>query len=189
MASTKKTYFLVPGWDIPPSAIQLGNLIADPTEPHKALNCTPTSHLVHTHANPSTSKSVLNSTPTTSSTVSSTAKSTRLESRTRIDTKIHTTTLTNYIVSLSSSKSNKLGIFAQFLQIFGLGGESSVEYTSENAGRCTFSSLTTEWFSPSQSFLATSYSTSLTNKDISITPQWWSNCTVAQPDGDEILED
>lgn len=41
MAAPKKTWFLAPTWDIPPSAIRLGHIICDPTEPHYPLNPVP----------------------------------------------------------------------------------------------------------------------------------------------------
>jgi hypothetical protein len=134
MASGKKTYFLVPGWDIPASAIQLGNIIADPTEPHKPLNPIPPQRLE------------ASATPEVTSTSTSTASFT-------IDTQTYPTKVTNYTTTLFSNKSNKLSLFAQFLQIFGLGGETSVEFTSDDVDTCTFETLLTEWFIPSAQFI------------------------------------
>ncbi|KAF4314288.1 Protein transport protein Sec61 subunit beta [Botryosphaeria dothidea] len=43
MANQKKTWFLVPGWDVPPSAIRLGHIIANPTEPRYPPPLSPSS--------------------------------------------------------------------------------------------------------------------------------------------------
>lgn len=41
MAAPKKTWFLAPTWDIPPSAIRLGHIICDPTDPRYPPNPVP----------------------------------------------------------------------------------------------------------------------------------------------------
>lgn len=52
MANQKKTWFLVPSWDVPPSAIRLGHIIADPTEPRYPLNPSSTGPQIDTEIFP-----------------------------------------------------------------------------------------------------------------------------------------
>jgi hypothetical protein len=118
MANRKKTYFLVPGWDIPPAAIQLGNIIADPTAPHMPLN----GSFTKTKAPD-------------------------------IDTPIYPTSTKNFKTSSFSSRSNRFGIWAEFLQMFGLGGEASVSFSHGDEDTYSFGEMQTEWFSPSADFV------------------------------------
>ena len=61
---------------------------------------------------------------------------------------VHQTTATNFSITLSQKKCNKFGLWAQFLQVFGLGGEFSVEFSSDRVDTCTFETMVTEWLTP-----------------------------------------
>lgn len=59
-----KTYFLVPGWDVPSSSPLLGSIIANPSQPDTALYTPPLSSLSLSASSPSSYSSVPSATPT-----------------------------------------------------------------------------------------------------------------------------
>lgn len=46
MTSHRKTYSFVPGWDMPAAALSLGDILTDPTSPHRPLHTTPLTPLL-----------------------------------------------------------------------------------------------------------------------------------------------
>lgn len=133
MASVKKTYFLVPKWDIPPEAISLGNLIADSTEPHRPLNATPplrspSSHLPggHTTGPP----------------------------RLQIDTPIHERTFSPYTRTASASKKKSFSLIAQLSLLTGVGADSSFSSTRDEDISYRARIVHSEWFTPSRGFVS-----------------------------------
>lgn len=71
-----------------------------------------------------------------------------------IDTKVHLSDKYNFSTTLDKSKSNKFGLWAQFLQIFGLGAEASVSFVKGSIDTYAFEHMQTSWFLPSRSFVA-----------------------------------
>ncbi|KAG9852451.1 hypothetical protein KCU98_g1171, partial [Aureobasidium melanogenum] len=149
MSNRTKTWFLVPGWNIPPEAIHLGGIIEEPTEPHLPIlrSIPPTRLELPVDAAISTSTGVNSATYDSSTDVSPGS------SNYHIDTDIYTTTKTDFSFSLRNSTSNKMGIFAQFLQVFGIGAEAGVDLTIDGVDDFKFESETEEWFVPSMAFV------------------------------------
>ncbi|OCK93839.1 uncharacterized protein K441DRAFT_660582 [Cenococcum geophilum 1.58] len=69
-----------------------------------------------------------------------------------IDTKIHPSDKYDFSSTIDKSRSNKFGLWAQFLQIFGLGGELSVAFDKGAIDKYSFKHMHTEWFLPSAAF-------------------------------------
>lgn len=130
MASIKKTYFRVPKWDIPPEAISLGNLIADPTEPHRPLNATPP-------LRPSSPDGQTTTPPC-------------LE----IDTPIHARTFSPYTKTASSSKKKAFSLIAQLSLLTGVGGNSSFSSARDEGISYRARTMHSEWFVPSRGFVS-----------------------------------
>ncbi|KFY52592.1 hypothetical protein V496_08343 [Pseudogymnoascus sp. VKM F-4515 (FW-2607)] len=130
MASIKRTYFRVPKWDIPPEAISLGNLIADPTEPHRPLNAAPPLR--------------------PSSPAGQTTNPPGLE----IDTPIHARTFSPYSKTTSSSKKKSFSLIAQLSLLTGVGGNSSFSSTRDEGISYRARTMHSEWFVPSRSFVS-----------------------------------
>ncbi|MCJ1342310.1 hypothetical protein MMC31_000491 [Peltigera leucophlebia] len=70
-----------------------------------------------------------------------------------IDTKVHVSEKYDFSSTLDKSKSNKFGLWAQFLQIFGLGAEASVSFDKGSIDTYAFQHMKTEWFLPSKAFV------------------------------------
>ncbi|RDL36319.1 Uncharacterized protein BP5553_05671 [Venustampulla echinocandica] len=77
---------------------------------------------------------------------------TSAEDKNLIDTPIYVSHKYNFSDKFEKSKSHKYGFFAQFLQIFGLGGEASVLFEKGSIETYAFKHMKTEWFLPSESF-------------------------------------
>jgi len=69
-----------------------------------------------------------------------------------IDTKIHPSDKYDFSSTIDKSRSNKFGLWAQFLQIFGLGGGLSVAFDKGAIDSYSFKHMHTEWFLPSAAF-------------------------------------
>ncbi|KAF9634161.1 hypothetical protein BFW01_g5056 [Lasiodiplodia theobromae] len=91
----KKTWFLVPAYDIPPSAIRIGYLIAKPLEPRHPINPTPTG----ADGSPDLGQSP------------------------KIDTEVFKDVEGPSSREISSDNSTTLGIFATFLKAIGINAE------------------------------------------------------------------
>lgn len=132
-----------------PSAIQLGSIVAEPTEPHLTIQNSLPVERSQTRVEPaiSASTAVNSGTSNPSSTIQ------RNSISLHIDTEIHTTTKTNFTLSLSKSSNNKYGLFFQFLQLLGIGAEAGIELNSSGTDTFTFESETEEWFAPSLQFV------------------------------------
>lgn len=70
-----------------------------------------------------------------------------------IDTKVHLSDKYDFSTTLDKSKSNKFGLWAQFLQIFGLGAEASVSFDKGSIDTYAFQHMQTSWFLPSRAFV------------------------------------
>lgn len=70
-----------------------------------------------------------------------------------IDTKVHFSDKYNFSTTLDKSKFNKFGLWAQFLQIFGLGAEASVSFDKCSIDTYAFQHMQTAWFLPSKTFV------------------------------------
>jgi len=129
--SLRKTWFLVPSWDIPPSAIRLGYLIADPTEPRYPLNPAPVS-------------------PTPG------AKSDApiIDTEVFLD-KDHD----GFSMEMSGGSSTRLGIWARFLQYIGIAANVKLLLSTDTSSKWVVEKAQTEWFSPSSSFVRSSIQT------------------------------
>ncbi|OBT85250.1 hypothetical protein VE02_05193 [Pseudogymnoascus sp. 03VT05] len=133
MSSAKKTYFLVPKWDIPPEALRLGSIIADPAEAHRPLNATP----------------ALRTPPTTSPDDQATGSP-----RIAIDTPIYEVTTSPYAKIASATKKKSLSLIAQISLITGVGGNSSLSSARNEDLPYRARSMHSEWFVPSSSFIS-----------------------------------
>jgi hypothetical protein len=58
----------------------------------------------------------------------------------------------NFTDTIDESKTNKYGLWAQFLQIFGLGAEASVSFSKGTIEKYSFVLMKTEFFLPSKDF-------------------------------------
>lgn len=132
MSSYKKTHFLTPSWDIPPSAVSLGSLLADPTAPHQPINSTAA---LRPNANAS---SPAPSTPNVP----------------QIDTPVFSNNFAPYSTTLSTSAKNAFSLTAQLSLLFGLGGNVSASRATDSVTAYHFESLESEWFVPSAEFIA-----------------------------------
>jgi hypothetical protein len=149
MASHKKTYFLVPSWDIPGAAISLGSIIADPTEPHRPLNSNaPIQPILGLNSN---SDSMTNL--DTELNINALLTSTIEPQISKIDTQVYKQIMAPYSTSLSTAKKNAFSLTAQLSMIFGIGGESSVTFATKNITSYHFRSMESEWFTPSAKFI------------------------------------
>jgi hypothetical protein len=129
--SLKKTWFLVPSWDIPPSAIRLGYLIADPTEPRYPLNPVPVSPM----------SGVTFDAPI-------------------IDTEVFVDTdHDGFSMHISGGSSTNFGIWARFLHHIGIAANVKLILSTEASNRWVVEQAQTEWFSPSSSFVRSSIKT------------------------------
>lgn len=70
-----------------------------------------------------------------------------------IDTKVHLSDKYDFSTTLDKSKSKKFGLWAQFLQIFGLGAEASVSFDKSTIDTYAFQHMQTAWFLPSKAFV------------------------------------
>lgn len=128
MSDRVKTYFLVPHWDIPPDALQLGNVLDDPTQPHLSLyGSQPPSRPDSTPF--STNEGFV------------------------IDTPIRTVNKPGFSITTNRHGSNKLGIFAQFLQVVGIRAQAGLQRESSDIETFVFDSHVEEWFEPSMNFI------------------------------------
>ena len=66
---------------------------------------------------------------------------------------IHTSYKTNFTETIDRSKKRKIGLWAKFLEIFGLGSEISVQYDKDHIDKYSFKRMKTEWFLPSKDFV------------------------------------
>jgi len=71
-----------------------------------------------------------------------------------IDTPTYPTSKYNFSTTISSSSHKHVGLFAKFLQIFGLGAEVSVKYDKAHVDTYAFDHVHTVWFSPSQTYIS-----------------------------------
>jgi hypothetical protein len=71
-----------------------------------------------------------------------------------IDTPTYPTDKYNFATTISHSSNKHIGLFAKFLEIFGLGAEASVKYDKAQAETYSFDHVHTVWFSPSQSYIS-----------------------------------
>ncbi|RDL37960.1 uncharacterized protein BP5553_05393 [Venustampulla echinocandica] len=123
----KKTWFLAPTWEIPPSAIRLGYLVADPMEPRYPLNPSP----VTPPASPAHSG---NPPP--------------------IDTEIFLNKDPyGFSMELSRERSTKLGLWAESLHTIGLTAEVKLKLSKDMLITYAVEEAQTEWFSPSIDFV------------------------------------
>jgi len=146
MANQKKTWFLVPGWDIPPSAVQLGSLIADPTAPQRALLSAASAAAVA--AETATQDPITTNNTSPPPILHIHAKD------------IHTTPpKKNFKMVLSDNHTNTYGLWARFLHIFGLGAEGEVRFSKAIADSYAFEVMQTSFFVPTPTFAETAIST------------------------------
>lgn len=127
MASVKKTYFLVPKWDIPPEAISLGDLIVEPTEPHRHLN---SNRPLQPGEEAATGPPQI-----------------------RIDTPIYERTFTPYNKTASASKKKSLSLISQLSLLTGFGGNISFSSTESEDLSYRARTMHSEWFIPSRDFV------------------------------------
>lgn len=123
----------------PPSAIRLGNIIADPTAPHRPL-------LTATQPLPIGDQA-------SAALISGGEEPSPASLVPTIDTQIHTIPKTNFRCTFSHHRSNTWGLFAQFLSVFGIGAEGNVSFSRESADSYAFERLETRWFEPSRAFV------------------------------------
>lgn len=71
-----------------------------------------------------------------------------------IDTPTYPTDKYNFSTTISSSSNKRVGLFAKFLQNFGLGANAAVAYDRTQMETYAFEHVHTVWFSPSQSYLS-----------------------------------
>lgn len=115
MASEVKTYFLAPNWEYPPDGlIQLGSIMADPTNPSSTLN----------------SEALLPPNP-----------------------RLYPDTKAGWEKTRAELFSVNVGIWATFLQIFGLGGDVSGNKSKDTTGVYKVQTLETKYFVPSKKYL------------------------------------
>jgi len=57
------------------------------------------------------------------------------------------------MATVDRSKDRKIGLWAEFLEIFGLGGKLSVQYDKSQVETYSFTRMKTEWFLPSKEFV------------------------------------
>lgn len=69
-----------------------------------------------------------------------------------IDTIIHSSEKSNFKATVDRSKNRKIGLWAQFLDIFGLGSELSVQYDKDQVETYSLKQMRTDWFLPSKDF-------------------------------------
>jgi hypothetical protein len=147
MSNRTKTYFLVPGWDMTPSAIRLGSIIAEPTLPHLPIPYSqPPGLLSDTAISTPTTVALIQSSPSTTTPSTS-------DPDLRIDTEIHTNTKIDFTLVLSKSNTHKYGLFFQFLHLLGVGAEAGIDLNTSGTDTFTFESETEEWFVPSMQFV------------------------------------
>ncbi|KAI9662764.1 MAG: hypothetical protein M1829_006159 [Trizodia sp. TS-e1964] len=166
MANLKKTYFLVPDWDIPVSSISIGSVIADPFSPHKPLGPGLSQSKQPAAADSSTPGKTTTpapdqKSPTKRNNSPISRPSKQLKKSTQDpdpdlgkspengEDKIVTNETKNVCFDLSKSGSIQLSIWAEFLSIFGLGGDTRIGFNRENINTYAFKKMTTSWFLPS----------------------------------------
>jgi len=131
-----------------PSAIQLGSILAEPTEPHLPIpNCSSIERSQVRGEPAKSASTAVNPSTSDPSTIQTNNPSLH------IDTEIHTTIKTNFTLTLSKSSNNKYGLFLQFIQLLGIGAEAGIELGSSGTDTFTFESETEEWFAPSMQFV------------------------------------
>lgn len=69
-----------------------------------------------------------------------------------IDTKVQVSEKYDFSSTLDKSKFKKIGLWAQFLQIFGLGAETSFSFDKSSIDTYAFQHMKTEWLLPSKTF-------------------------------------
>ena len=69
-----------------------------------------------------------------------------------VDIKVYPSDKYGFSSTIDESRSNKFGLWAQFLQVFGLGGELSVAFNKGAIDKFSFKHMHTEWFLPSAAF-------------------------------------
>jgi len=70
-----------------------------------------------------------------------------------IDTPIFPTSKSNFSTTIRTSRRGHFGLFAKFLQIFGVGGEASVKFHHSRIEKYSFKHMETNWFIPSRAFI------------------------------------
>jgi len=65
---------------------------------------------------------------------------------------VHESVKEHFTDTIDQSKTNKFGLWAQFLQIFGLGAEASVSFDKGTIEKYSFKRMKTEFFLPSKEF-------------------------------------
>ncbi|KFZ13581.1 hypothetical protein V502_06536 [Pseudogymnoascus sp. VKM F-4520 (FW-2644)] len=120
-------------WDIPPEAISLGSLIADPTEPHRPLNATPP----------------LRQSPTLSQDEQTTSPP-----GLKIDSPIYATTFSPFVKEATASKKKSFSLIAQLSLLTGVGGSSSFSSARDEGLSYRARSMHSEWFAPSPGFIS-----------------------------------
>ena len=71
-----------------------------------------------------------------------------------IDTPTYPTDKYNFSTTTSSSSNKRVGLFAKFIQVFGLAAEASVKYDKARMETYAFEHVHTVWFSPSQAYIS-----------------------------------
>jgi hypothetical protein len=59
----------------------------------------------------------------------------------------------DFTETIGQTKKGKVGLFARFLQIFGVGAEASVQHDEKNVEKYSFKDMCTEWFLPSDKLI------------------------------------
>jgi hypothetical protein len=77
---------------------------------------------------------------------------TTTEDNVLIDSPVYASHKYNFSETLEKSRSHKYGLWAQFLQIFGLGAETSISFEKGSIEKYAFKHMKTEWFLPSEAF-------------------------------------
>jgi hypothetical protein len=135
MSNIRKTWFLSPTCDIPPTALQLGYIITDPLDPRYPLNPV----LPYTESkNEPKSKSGFKAGASRASTSGLEVFATRSHS---------------FHLELTSDSSTSLGLWGHFLQVVGLGTEAKLKVGNDFTNKYAFDSVRTEWFSPTPGFV------------------------------------
>ncbi|KAF2121626.1 hypothetical protein BDV96DRAFT_641012 [Lophiotrema nucula] len=126
MANLKKSWFLAPTWDIPPTAVCLGHLITDFTDPRYPIN------------------------PIEGGLMAGPQEITVPG----IETEIFTDTSSNFSMEISGDSSTRLGIWGQFLRIIGISTEAKLVLSKGTANKYAFDEMVTQWFSPSATYVS-----------------------------------
>ena len=116
MASTRKSYFLVPSWDIKPAEVALGSAIANIRSPERRMS----------------DAALVNA----------------------IDSEIHWVEDTNCSGSIKVGKTWSVSLFATFVHMITLGGETSYASSASSEMEYSCESMETRRFTPSTAYVA-----------------------------------